>query len=360
MSERDRNSHSIANDEEAALVSAQPYLHDPFRYCNLILFLLMGAPTDLSMFGLAMVSSQVESLYGVSVTTSFFYSSAFLVVPLLFALPAGLLLSKTSLRAVFLVSVGCCVLGSWLRVLINSSFSFALVGQFIVAVSYICFRSSVTKISEIWFDSTSRPTATSILVVTSAGFTMVSLYLPSLAFSQDSPITAATSSVLRAALATVIGVGCLLFFREKPRVAPSPSAAMGRAPVCESFGSLSTNRSFVLLFLFSFLNGGVTVAYSLVMERAFSGLGVSSLDLRPYSLVSVLFVVGLPLVCSRYSGKSGDFKLPMVVSTGLALLCLLCVTLLFRLDPAVAAGITLIVSNAQMMVNISNGVELAS
>ena len=115
----------------------------------------------------------------------FWNEAAFLLCPLFFSLPVGAFASTHSVKATLSVGLIISIFGSWLKCLINYSFYFSMVGQFVVACGYIFFRSAVTKTSSMWFSTENRPLSTAILFVALQSFGLISLFLPTLALNKS-------------------------------------------------------------------------------------------------------------------------------------------------------------------------------
>ncbi len=70
---------------------------------------------------------------------------------LLLILPSTYILSYTPIRVSIAIITVSTIVGAWLRCLVNTNFWFAVVGQYVFAISYAFLRSIVTRLSSIWF-----------------------------------------------------------------------------------------------------------------------------------------------------------------------------------------------------------------
>ena len=143
----------------------------------------MSAFCDLQFFCFSLLSTQISQMYGVTPTLYYWYNTAFLLGSLVFSIPGGIIGAKISLKKTLGVAVVLTLTGTWLKVLINHSFYFSLVGQYLVAVAYPVFRVNVSKMSVAWFGIDNRPMATSILALISFSLTLCSMFLPTLAIN---------------------------------------------------------------------------------------------------------------------------------------------------------------------------------
>lgn len=164
-------------------------------------------------------------MYGVSTSLTFWYSSAFLLGSLVFSIPGGIFGAKLSMKNTLALAVGLNLLGTWLKVFINTSFYFSLLGEYIVALAYPVFRINVTKMSVQWFSSVNRPIATSILALGSFCLTITSSFLTTLAINKNNIDSSEVAYykhrlfiylVIFAIIASVVSLICLFLYREKP------------------------------------------------------------------------------------------------------------------------------------------------
>lgn len=118
----------LLHNESNLLIPKAPSHEEKWRLCNILLYVTLSGLCDLQFFGLSLVTTQTTQLYGASLDLSFCYSSAFLISPVIFTIPAGIFISNKSIKLTLALATGITLLGSWLKVLINTSFYFALLG----------------------------------------------------------------------------------------------------------------------------------------------------------------------------------------------------------------------------------------
>lgn len=157
---------------------------EKWRYCNLILYIIMSAFCDLQFFSFSILTTQLAQIYAVPQSLIFFwYNSAFILSSMVFAFPAGLIGTKFSQKCSLGLAVGLTTLGTWLKVLINYSFYYSLVGEYIVALAYSLFRVNVTKMTGQWFSPATRTFASSVLALLSFSLAVFSPFLTTLAIN---------------------------------------------------------------------------------------------------------------------------------------------------------------------------------
>lgn len=62
--------------------------------------------------------------------------------------------------------------------MINVKFRFAVIGQYIFAISFVFMRSIVTRISALWFRPERRPLSTAIMFAVLFSSDVMSLFIP--------------------------------------------------------------------------------------------------------------------------------------------------------------------------------------
>ncbi len=82
------------------------------------------------------------------------FSSAYILIVLVMSIPSSMLLEARGVKCSLAIAGAFLVVGAWLRVLINTSFTFAFVGQYLASCSYPFLLNSATKISAHWFTPT--------------------------------------------------------------------------------------------------------------------------------------------------------------------------------------------------------------
>lgn len=113
------------------------------------------------------------------------YSSGYMIVNLVCGVPIAYLLSYCSVKANILLMIITGILGSWLRCLVNSAFSFAVIGHYFLGFSFSFFRSIIPRISAIWIAPEKRATSSALMYAFLSAAVSLSLYLPSLVINVD-------------------------------------------------------------------------------------------------------------------------------------------------------------------------------
>lgn len=160
-----------------------------------------------------------------------------MITNLVVGIPISYCLSYYSIRTNVLLMMLLGVTGSWVRCLVNSSFYFAFIGQYVLGASFSFYRGLVTRISSIWFPPEMRATSTAIMFTCLLTADTLSLFLPTyilpLSNNSQTDYPALSSRVslyflILACVATLVGIVVVIFMREKPSHPVSLTAAISR------------------------------------------------------------------------------------------------------------------------------------
>ena len=142
----------------------------PLPLCYLV-FILFIHPRRFAFFLRLLFHRYLHSksksssfqIYGLSSLLVNLYSLGYMITNLVVGIPISYCLSYYSIRTNVLLMMLLGVTGSWVRCLVNSSFYFAFIGQYVLGASFSFYRGLVTRISSIWFPPEMRATSTAIM-----------------------------------------------------------------------------------------------------------------------------------------------------------------------------------------------------
>jgi len=124
---------STAINEEDVVLEMEPPVYKR-RYFMLFLFSLSSMTTAAGWICFAPIFDLIQS-YGQSPFTVNYLSISYMILFLPAQYPCSLLMNKYGLRVGLTVGIILTVVGAWLRCLINSSFSYAIAGQTLMALA---------------------------------------------------------------------------------------------------------------------------------------------------------------------------------------------------------------------------------
>ena len=92
-------------------------------------------------------------------------SLAYMIVYPLVNFPANLIIDDYGLRLGMIIGTSCTIIGLLLRILINQSFAWVIVGAFMGGIGQPFILNSPAKIAASWFSPETRPLATAVLAM---------------------------------------------------------------------------------------------------------------------------------------------------------------------------------------------------
>jgi MFS family permease len=101
---------------------------------------------------------------------------------LILAVPTNAMIERAGVKKTLIVSSIITVIGLWLRILIDSSFYYIIVGSFIASLGRACSTHAPPKIALKWFLPKNRPMMSSILLISAplgyvVGYGMTIMYI---------------------------------------------------------------------------------------------------------------------------------------------------------------------------------------
>lgn len=258
--------------------------------------------TEMMWLSLAPISSLAEDFYGVGSMSITLCSMSFMIMFILFSLPASWVIDKWGYKTSLLIGTGITAVFGTLRALFADDFTLVLITQFILAIGQPFLLNIATKVASDWFPLKDRSTAAGILTLAQyIGFIVPMALAPAIAESSGIPTLFkwfASFAIIAACLAAA-------FVNRKP---PAPltndSPAKQEVLRFESIRLLIANKSYVLILLISFISIGIFNTILTLLETILIPRGFTS---EEAGLVGAVFIVAgiigavvLPILSDRY------------------------------------------------------------
>jgi MFS family permease len=168
--------------------------------------------------------------------------------------------TKLGIRLPTYIAVAAMILGAWLRVLVNTSFNFVIIGQWIMAIGQPLTLVAPPKVAATWFGDNQRALATTIGALAGPVGCVIGFVFP-FAFLGDGDIENTSDArtkvrnyiLVQSIIVTLLGLPIFFFVKNKPKIAPSVSAlkALTMKPenMCVIIKKLIKNRDYLLLMI---------------------------------------------------------------------------------------------------------------
>jgi FLVCR family feline leukemia virus subgroup C receptor-related protein len=248
-----------------------------------------------------------------------------------------------------------------IRLLINVSFNFVIVGCIFGACAIPLFGNCIPKVAETWFGVEERALATSICTILQMCGITVGGYIPTFIIKAGDDESKIRGQVFQAALLqmviiTAISIIIIAFFREAPPSPPSASASQKQQyKIWESIGKIFTNPNLLLIigaysgvavFLHSFI--GYISVYMHIIGKSNS---MSAM------LMGVIVIAGLCgiFLYGYILNKTHEFRKIMIISTFCSFVSVICfyIALKSRWVPSLVAASIFAGSSAAPIVAIA-------
>ena len=133
-----------------------------YRWIELGVFCLAAALNQLCWISMQPIVGAIQNGYNVATSTIAAIGIIFMGVFVIFYYPSNIALDRIGLRFGVLIGVTLTAVGMWIKVLINTSFSFVLVGQVFAAVGQPFLACAPGKLAGQWFGENERVIATTV------------------------------------------------------------------------------------------------------------------------------------------------------------------------------------------------------
>lgn len=252
----------------------------------LALFVFCSCCNAIHWIQYSIITNVVTRYFSVSSNAINLTAISFGVCYVSFVLPAFWLLSRYGLRVTVLSGAAVMVAGAWLKVLSVNPHRFwlAFLGQALVGTSQVFILGMPAQLAAVWFGPRQVSTACALGVIgNQVGIALGFLIPPAVVKNHDELDDIGHDlNVLCYGYAigpTVVLVLLLVFFQKEPPLPPSPAQATVRClnpmsnksvdshTYLQTFKSLFTNRSFVLLLVSYGVNAGVFYAMSPLLNQ---------------------------------------------------------------------------------------------
>ncbi|MCM3626961.1 MFS transporter [Paenibacillus glycanilyticus] len=294
--------------------------------------------TEMMWLSLAPISSLAEDYYGVSSMSITLCSMSFMIMFILFSLPASWVIDKWGYKSSLLIGAGLTAVFGLLRAIFAENFTLVLIFQFILAIGQPFLLNIATKVASEWFPPQERSTAAGILTLAQyIGFIVPMALAPAIAEASGIPALFTWFAVVAVAAACLAAA----FTPAKPPAPRTVAASRQEVSRFESIRLLLANKSYFLILFISFISIGIfntilTLLETILLPRGFSseeaGLvgavfivaGIIGAVVLPilsdkYRIRAPFFIAAITLLIPAYAGLTfAEQTVPVAIIAGLA------------------------------------------
>jgi len=213
--QKEKNDLNIKNSSD----SSQPRLYKR-RWIMLGLFSSLSMTNAMLWITYSPITDLVTAYFGVSNFIVNFLSLMYMIVYIIFVVPASFLLDLVGLRSGVLCGTFLNTLGAWIRYAGSSSNGFPLqiFGTFLASLAQTFILGVPPKVAALWFPMEERATATALASLSNQlGIAIGFLIGPALV---PNSYDMAHLFFMEAVICSVIALGILFVFRGQPPLTP--------------------------------------------------------------------------------------------------------------------------------------------
>ena len=287
-----------------------------YRWIMLAVYMLIVATNQLLWITFAPITSDAVIYYGVSDLWIGALSMSFMVVFILFSIPASWVIDKYGLKVG--VGIGAVLTGVFglMRGLVTTNFELVLIAQIGIAIGQPFLLNAITKLSARWFPFSERATA--------SGLGTLAMYIGILAGMIVTPFVSLKSGIggmlyVYGIISVVASVIFLILAKEAPPTAPCLPHQEERALVLDGFKIIFKSKNFWLLMLIFFIGLGVFNSVTTWIEGILGprNFSVTQAGIAGGVMIAagVLGAVVIPLMSDKYQKRVPFIKLALLGAT---------------------------------------------
>lgn len=255
---------------------------ESYRWVVLGAYMLVAALTQLIWLNYAAITSQTQSLMGVSEFKVVLLATMFPLVYIPVSIPAGIIIDKKGYRYGVLIGALFMAAFSFLR-LAAGNYPLVLLGMIGISVGQPFVLNSITKLVSTWFSTDESALATGVGTLSLFVGMIIALALtPALlkAFGEDSLASLRWIVLIYSTAAAVALVLFAVLARPAPRKPPKRTehdiAADEVSIRWSRFSSILKLHNFRLLCLIIFIGNGAFVGLMQLIEKILEPKGINS------------------------------------------------------------------------------------
>jgi cyanate permease len=225
-----------------------------YRWIMLAVYMFIVAMNQLLWINFAPITSEAMQYYGVSELWIGILSMSFMVIFILFSIPASWIIDTYGLRVG--VGIGALLTGIFgiSRGFAGTNFNLVLVSQIGIAIGQPFLLNAITKLSARWFPIQERAIA--------SGLGTLSMYIGILCGMIITPFLTLSSGIdgmlyFFGVISVIAAVTFIIFAKEGPPTAPCLPGQEERALVLDGFKIILASKDFRWLMFIFFIGLGV-------------------------------------------------------------------------------------------------------
>jgi FLVCR family feline leukemia virus subgroup C receptor-related protein len=242
-------------------------------------------------------------------------------------IPEAYIIDNISMRIGLSISSLLLIIGSFLKIFINTSIIFAYIGQFLTALFQPAILNSPGKIAATWFDNKSRTLVTSICCVSNTIGIMFGYLIHGFVIEENTvnPIMWRNSFKIYLLIEFFITLFCgiifIVFMRNKPKNPPSLSQDNYKpTSVKEGIKQLKSNINFIKILISLTCIVGCINIFGTIFNSYMALYKIKDSTATYTAAVANLFGIIMALIVGSIIDKYKKYKLVMLICNMLTII----------------------------------------
>lgn len=287
-----------------------------YRWIMLVVYMFIVAMNQLLWITFAPITSEAVHYYGVSELWIGILSMSFMVIFILFSIPASWIIDTYGIRIG--VGIGALLTGIFglMRGFASTNFDLLLISQIGIAIGQPFLLNAITKLSARWFPINERATA--------SGLGTLAMYVGILAGMIFTPFLSLSSGIdgmlyFYGILSVIAAVVFILFAKEGPPTAACLPGQEERALVLDGFKIIFRSKDFLWLMLIFFIGLGIFNSVTTWIEAILNPRNISVTEAGIAGGVMIAAGIAgamvIPFLSDRYRRRVPFIQLALVGAT---------------------------------------------
>ncbi|MHA1772834.1 MAG: MFS transporter [Candidatus Heimdallarchaeota archaeon] len=306
------SSSDLVEDSEPDNSQPPTYTRYKYRWVVLVIFMFVGAMTQVIWITFAGVTDESAAYYGVNNNMILLLSLVFMIAYVPMNFPACWLIDKLGLKWGTGIGVILTGLFGFLRA-VAPSYGWLLFFQIMTAIGQPFVLNSFTKLAANWFPQEEKTLASGLGTVAMLIGVIVAYIASPFILGSTPPYRMNWLLYIFGSLTLFATVLYLIFVKDKPPTPANPYSDKSKVLVTKGIRSMFKKRDFILLFVLLFLGLGSFNALSTVLDIV---LGYPPGSETPGLIGGIMIIGGIigAIVMSTLSDKTGKRKIFIILA----------------------------------------------
>ena len=309
----------------------------PYRFIIVIIYFLLNFINGMHWVTFASCAAKFGKFYHLNNFLVDSFSLIFMVLYPICCIPEAYIIDNISMRIGLTISALLLIAGAFLKIFINTSITFAYIGQFLTAVFQPAILNSPGKIAATWFNEERRTIVTSICCVSNTIGIMIGYLIHDFVIEENivNPKMFRDSFEVYLLIEFIITTSfCLIFIflmRNRPKNPPSISQDKYQpTSLREGIKKLISNKNFIKLLISLTCIVGFINIFGTIFNSYMALYKIKDSTATYTAATANLFGIITALVVGGVIDKFKKYKDSMIICNSISLFIFIITTLIME------------------------------